>query len=161
MTSAQPKFFIGLEAEGPHRGMRTLFIRGDVTSVPELSSLLSTTFIEQIYLGAGNIRGANPAVMRAVRKLVVPILRRIRVTIECDKMEQVFNIVPELMKLRKTHHAVSVVFTVDTEDSLADMDWITDVKFVNQEELVWHHVEKAYRTKLNDELYSTDKEVLL
>lgn len=142
------KYFIGTEAEGPNRGMSTFFIRGDATQVPPAEVLEK---FEQIYLGAGNIRGADPQILKALGKL-----EKRHVTIECDSLEQIQAILPYLSLLDK--HYTRIVYVIPTPDAAA-MDVITDIKFIDDEKLTWNVIGATYTTMLGDKLYEADKEV--
>ena len=149
--------FTGIEAEGPFQGRSTLFISGRVTVLPDLTLLLYT--VEQVYLGADNSRGVTLPVLKQLTRMMQSCPTRL-ITIECDQIEQVALIVPHLAELKK-QHVVSILFTIDTKENLSCMDQVTDIKFVNSQELLWHNIHQTYRTKLDDPLYEKDKEVSL
>ena len=157
---SEARIFIGIEAEGPNQGMRTLFVRGDVTALPDISSLLVDELIDQVYLGAGNIRGVSVGVLDMLQQISKEFPYELRITMECDNPEQIKIIIPYLGYL-EMHHYVKVVFVIDTSNCLTDMPMVTDIKFVNDKALIWFPVRNSYTTKLNDARYDKDKEVTL
>jgi hypothetical protein len=142
-------YFVGTEAEGPRRGMRTLFIRGDAKELPEYMVHLD---VDQIYLGAGNVRGAHPELVQRLCSFAHSCC----ITIEFDDIMQLALITPYLEKLPR----LRCVFVIDTANSLANIGAISDIKIVNEEELYWFSTSVPYHTMLDDELYSKDEELI-
>ena len=149
------KYFIGTEAEGPNRGMTTFFIRGDVTRAPSQNALQGA---DQIYLGAGSIRGAT---FELLNDLVAMDLRGKQLTIEFDSPDQIKTVLPFLSKLGKQcAHYVKLVYVIPVKD-VAALDLITDIKFIDDKKLSWNVIEDAYETMLDDKLYGEDREVFV
>lgn len=145
------RYFTGIEVEGPNKGMSTFFIRGDVVQAPPSAALQD---FEQIYLGAGNIRGVHPQILTALYDI-----EKKHITIEFDTIEQIKNIIPFLSKLKNKHHVRLVyVLTVSDVSIISEM---TDIKFIDEKELLWNEMSGMYKTQLNDELYQEDKEVCI
>jgi len=139
------ELFIGLEAEGPDVGKKTLFIGTDFFDVTTIIQLLSLYGIKRIYLGAGNYRRLPD--MKCLRSLIEKCESDIEFVAEISDRREVAKIPLDFKE--RIHITYTVVFGDDVDT----------IKVENSEELFWIEEGEVYYTKLSCELYNTDEEV--
>jgi hypothetical protein len=139
------KPFIGIEAEGPHRGQMTLFVPGSVT--PEEFYIACTQkglTVRRCYYGAGEDRKLNGFTLAAILAHFPPD----RTTIEVE----------EIGDLWPCFHPKHTIVSLNVIDLTERADYF---KKVEDGEVVWLGKEwsKTYNTPVNDSLFDTDKEI--
>lgn len=144
MESKKP--FIGIEAEGPHRGQKTLFIPGSVTPIDFMAaSMLHGKEVNRVYFGAGGDRELNGFTLAAIVQAFPPQ----SVTIEVEE-------VGDLWPCFHGHHTIVSLTPIDL------MERANYYKVVENELIKWlGGPEDEYVTKMDDPLFATDKEIEL
>lgn len=153
------RVFVGKEAEGPSRGVWTLFVGREVGEEEgrRLLSFVETKGIRRVYFGAGGNRGVRGVgIVRLFRELVSK--EGVEVVLEIDSEEGIpSSLLPLLSKVR-------VVFVVDwlKEDFWEVCCLVNSLKFVSRKgDVVWYELGDSFLTSFTDPLYTEDKEVVL
>lgn len=143
------KCFYGIEAEGPDRGDRVLFVPGTTPPGVFLEALHAreSEEVERVYLGAGEDRFINPWTLAAVLN-AGDRPGSAFVTVEVDRVPE------EMSFLRQTFVTVVSLYKPDLG---AGADFY---KYETEDEIVWVDEDgKEYRTAKNDPLFAQDKEI--
>ena len=143
MIQVKTNCFIGIEAEGPFRGKKTLFIPGSFPG-EKLTAILEKykSQVERVYYGAGNDREINQETVKEILKYFLGNL----LTIECE-------LIPKWT--RKFTLDICIV-TFDYESY--DCDWF---KIIIPPKIKWLSYEgKEIVTYINDPLFSQDVDIL-
>jgi succinate dehydrogenase flavin-adding protein (antitoxin of CptAB toxin-antitoxin module) len=146
------QMFIGVEAEGPGRGLLTLFIpRGAVTkkNIKKILQRITTEEITRLYFGAGNRRGLTEMDLELIRSVdeEISILAEIGLK--------------DLLELhdKDALHRIDLILTLPIKSN-ATIPTIQHIKFVSNRKLLWYEqTEPPYETLLSDDLYLTDMKV--
>ena len=152
----QINLFIGEEAEGPRQGTPTLFIPNiaQVPSIREIKSIIKEYAIKSVYFGAGNIQGMPLPLLPELACLP----QDLACTIECNKMTQVAEIAKHTKALKQHFKHVHILFVIPVKDTSL-FGCVTDIKLIDDKQLIWIPVQEQFETKLNDIRYNKDKEV--
>ena len=133
------KCFVGIEAEGPHRGMRVLFVPGTCSGEQVLEALQKVD-VERVYCGAGNLPLTRLDALRVVLLTFPPE----KVTVEVEKVGYVD--LPE---------GLTVV-----SNRAGDLGVCSFVKLTDQDSVKWVAADgREFVTRLDDPLYSLDLDV--
>jgi len=146
MKTTRP--FIGIEAEGPSRGLPTIFIpREGTSSLLSILRFAGNSRINRVYFGAGNQRGLSSVECELAISLAE---RGFDVICEFD-LPQIDTLPIEVLR----HIEAVVVLPVAQIERYRNVS----VKFVGCESLVWLSSESNSETFLDDPLYKLDMEV--
>lgn len=131
------KCFVGTEAEGPNRGVKTLFIPGSC-SPEEVSTAAGKTDALYAYYGAGNDRKLREDTLKRIRSLFPDN----KITVELDRSFDVPNSV--------TVVTLDVGIGADFRKTVSDgmITWICN------------NTGQKYLTRVDDPMFLLDKELL-
>lgn len=146
------KPFVGIEAEGPYKGDKTLFIPGSFPSdqVERLFEVLSHAGCKRVYFGAGNdYANLNLNTLAAILKLIPPE----SLIVECHQLTT------QLTRMLD-HRTVIVVHVPPAEFSWRNVFY----KHVTNGQVVWETTwmegaQDKITTQLDDPLYQQDQEI--
>lgn len=161
--------FIGEEAEGKHRGLRTLFIADNITRREQwrrVDLLISKEHIRMLYFGAA-------ATLKFYRTAYIPCARLLEkhpsliIKIELDTIDKIKRHTPFIEDYKDR---IVVVLTVTGELNPLHtfskqvqevLTFISEIKLVAKNGVAVFPVDSVILTNRNDCLYKTDKEVFL
>jgi hypothetical protein len=148
--------FIGKEAEGPNQMISTLFVPNttQTPSIEKIERIIKEYAIESVYFGAGNKRGMPLHLLPDLTRLP----RDLTCIIECDTMSQVAELAKDKAVLDRHFKRVQILFVLPVEDT-SFFRYVTDIKLIDDKQLIWIPVYSWFETKLNDLRYSEDKEI--
>ena len=150
------KMFVGIEAEGPCRGYKTLFIPGsmnyDVVSANlfKLSKVIENGEITKVYLGAGNDYVFQPVLLNLIKNYFFDR----NITIEVEKFtKELFNVTTAEMIIVSLNH-------LDKQNYPYDNRYIKYVEY-NKGIIFWVNYEcrKIYTTLMSDPLFKQDEDI--
>jgi len=155
--------FHGLEAEGPDRGILTLFIATHYMNPSKiLRYLRKRPKIRRVYFGAGGKYGLPSDYFELADFL---IRNRYKVLVEVNRMGQI-HIMPDKLRDRLGLQIV-MVFTMDgvpiRKNFSRYAQYVSVFKFVDETEVLWCPVDHANKriTYLDNPFYKKDKKVNL
>lgn len=152
LIAQQKTAFVGIEAEGPRQGIRTLFVpRGEQRDV---FRLLCSTAPEAVYFGAGNDRGITDeqadAIIDYIETLDEEAAAVFSILVETTFDQLLGASANAIASLRR----VSVPFRCVIVDCCNGVSVCVKTLYVDQ--LVWHEGGKTYNTRLDDRRYADD-----
>ena len=135
--------FIGTEAEGPDRGILTLFVGTHFADPKRILEIAEEQKIKRIYFGAGNNRG--------ITRNYLPLIKKIKndytVVIEIDSIQEIYTY-PESFFPK-----VKIILTFD-------FSYASRIKYLKLvDEKVIRFYDRKIITALNDMLFKNDKEI--
>lgn len=138
------KAFVGIEAEGPHRGQKTLFIPGSLLPTEfVVASMMHGKEVERVYFGAGEDRNLNGFTLAAIANCFPAK----SITIEVDE-------VGDLWPCFNAH------YTIVSHNPLDIMERANFYKKVEDGVVSWIDGPGIeYVTSVNDPLFAQDKEI--
>ncbi len=145
------KPFIGIEAEGPNRRKKTLFIPGCVEVEDYRAFLRGGEKDLYVYLGAGNIPISSLDIatkLLAARKYYEDI----SITMEVDSLSLALHLIPP---------GCGVSFISNTIEDWDILPIGSAIKIVTKDKvhLIYKNA-RCYTTNLDDPLYAQDKEII-
>jgi hypothetical protein len=150
---SEASVFIGKEAEGPNKGLITLFISDPDINFGELVEILGhyrNHRIEQLYFGAGNNRKVpnDPQILNAF----IGWSKRYIITLEIGLLSEIDKIPSYIKKFVRIVYCV-IDLSIDHSDPI----YITDFKIIGEKRLCWYTLQNYYLTKLSHPYYESDK----
>lgn len=152
--------FVGVEAEGPNRGDKTLFIPGS-TDAARIANALQSKFVKsyrpsQIYYGAGNDRNINEEGLR----LLIDHVKWCEgkeggLTVEIAGWNHLSSPVRHLLEIN------SWILVVSLSEVDATRYQVDFYKYVGAGWIVWKGKEESdhYRTSMDDPIFNGDTEL--
>ena len=141
--------YIGIEAEGPNRGMKTLFLADSTTYEEDILSILkSHPDIKHIYFGAGGMRYIPRRQIYCLEKL-----KGMQITIEVDA--------PNRLKYVPKLDNVTVVLSFFTEELECLRDRKVRIKIEDERQLFIFDNATIYENSIHDPLYDKDEKVII
>jgi hypothetical protein len=162
------KCFVGIEAEGPHRGTKTLFIPYEFPwkDLPDVINKIGTMNFDQVYLGAGNkpVYGRCGTWLREVAMKLPTVPMTIEVKV--DDVEPLFEIpkvfIPGLDNT--TVRQIRQVHAERAEHIFSHLPPLIRPQWVKWTEGGWIKWQKlgdvqTIETRVDDPLFAQDKEI--
>lgn len=145
------KAFIGIEAEGPYKGLKTLFIPGSYDQVSRALSKGVEEGVEQVYYGAGNDREISPDIIKHIEGVCIESGLKFMVEIEQDDAddfaETLHEGVLEAVMLASSYHSLS-----------SFRKGVDYVKVTENGLLVWYSRKaQCWQTRIDDPLFAQDR----
>jgi hypothetical protein len=147
--------FEGKEAEGPYKGLKTLFVASSKIKSDDLLKIIKTEKYRVIYFGAG-----DTCTISKEHEKILPKLSHLKKIIEIDNI----NILKTLKK--NTINNAEIVFTFKKEKqdiysfnySIFKKYKINYIKFQLPNMIIWLP-NNFYLTYLNDKYFDQDKRI--
>lgn len=146
--------FLGIEAEGPERGLPTVFFPYDSTALikskTDFFALVTQQNISRFYFGAGDNLGLSLSDIEFIKVLRInnPVCR-IVVEVSCKPGEPI--------DIQELNGILGISYVLVLEVPKVPNARIAHVKLVDEDRLHWYVLTGPFETSLSNRIYENDK----
>jgi hypothetical protein len=137
--------FTGQEAEGPQKGILTLFIPKNAINRTSFFEFAKKYNITRLYFGAGNDRGINPDLIGHLKW----IPKHFTIFLEILKGDDLKLIPPSFLKRTNIIYVIQDYLEVNP----------SVFKIESKKEVNWYELQKPFTNSLDSKLYEWDQDL--